>query len=121
MASSPAVPQLRGGLGDFFTGLLLPLRSASIVFSSGKVFSLSLLASMVTALAFIAIWYAGWNFSARWVNEGTAWWFAHVFFTILIWIPGALVLPSLALAPLQDPISEATEERCGNYSAPAFS
>jgi CysZ protein len=30
-------------------------------------------------------------------------------------------VPNLLLAPLHDPLSEATEERCGDFTAPAFS
>jgi CysZ protein len=121
MPTPTLVPSLRGGLGDFFTGLTLPLRSLGMVFGSAKIFSLSLLASIVTAAALIGIWVFAWRVSAGWVGEGTLGGVLHVLLSVLIWIPSALVVPSLALAPLQDPISEATEARCGNFTAPKFS
>ena len=119
-ASSP-VPTLAGGLGDFFTGLSLPWRSLSILFRSRKVCFLSLLSSLLTAAALIAIWIAAWKISAGWFGEGALREVAHFLATLLMWIPLSLIVPSLVLAPLQDPISEATEEHCGNFTAPPFS
>ena len=44
-----------------------------------------------------------------------------VVFFIVLFIVGALTAPNLLLAPLQDPLSEATEVRCGDFTAPPFS
>src|SRR2546428_3047156 len=109
MPTPSLVPAFSGGLGDFFTGLLLPFRSVSMVFRSGKIFTLSLLASLVTAGALTGIVVAAWRLTERWVPEGTIGSIAHVILTIAVWIPAALTVPALVLAPLQDPISEATE------------
>jgi CysZ protein len=49
------------------------------------------------------------------------WWLAVVLASLLLFVVGALTLPTLLLVPLQDPLSEAAEEACGDFRAPAFS
>jgi CysZ protein len=112
MSSSP-VPQLTGGVSDLFTGLGLPLRSLSLIFSTGPLFRLSLLASFVTALALVVIGPAAWVLTDRFAGHGVWGAIAHGALFILLYVIGALSIPPLLLAPLQDPISEATERRCG--------
>ncbi|MCI0572567.1 MAG: EI24 domain-containing protein [Myxococcaceae bacterium] len=49
------------------------------------------------------------------------WWLAVLLSFALLFVVGAVILPPLLLVPLQDPLSEATEAACGNFSSPPFS
>lgn len=125
MPSDSPVPALSGGLSDFFTGLSLPLRSLSMMVKSGKLFALSLFASFVTGLTLVALLLGLWPIASRIARAFTtdAGWGSAIgiVFYLLLLVVGALTVPALLLAPLQDPISEATEERCGDFVAPPFS
>jgi len=125
MPSDTPVPSLSGGLSDFFTGLGLPFKSLGLVFKGGKLLALSLVASAVTAVTLVAIFLGAWPLASRiahaLVGEGTLGVFLSLVVYLTLVVIAALTVPNLVLAPLQDPISEATEERCGNFSAPKFS
>ncbi len=125
------VPTLgeRANAGEFFTGLSLPFRAAKVMLTTPAIFAWSLLASVVTAVALIALLIGLWPVS-RDLGEhffnGPGWRDAAgtgiaVLSYLFLLAVSALTVPTLLLAPLQDPISEATEERCGDFTAPPFS
>lgn len=125
------VPQLpaQATLGDFFRGLLLPFRAVRVMVSSPKLIALSLVSGLVTAAALIGLGLFWWSRAFGWAEAllGSGSWrsvvSAVVGFLIfsLTWFISALTAPNLVLAPLQDPLSETTEERCGDFTAPPFS
>jgi CysZ protein len=119
------------GLRDFFSGLSLPFKAIGVVTRSGKLALLSLLSSVVTlgvlvALVTILVRYSDDALGSVWARP-EAWYGAGLWYVVLALgfllalVVGANTLPLLLLAPLQDPISEATEEACGGLTAPAFS
>jgi CysZ protein len=115
------VPRLSGSFGDFFVGLTLPLEAARTMTRSGRLMLFGLFSSVVTCAALVGIWLVAHHLATRWVGEG-GWRTAASFaLAVMLWVIGALTVPPLVLAPLQDPISEATEAQCGGYQAPAFS
>ncbi|MEW5738387.1 MAG: EI24 domain-containing protein [Myxococcota bacterium] len=115
---------------ELFTGLVLPLRALGLIFRTPRLFALSLLAALVTALALVALavllWPFGQSLADRLVGHDATWQrvtsagLGFLFFALLF-VVGALTVPNLLLAPLQDPLSEATEVRCGDFTAPPFS
>lgn len=126
----PVFPQ-KAQAGDFFRGLKLPFAAMGVIGKSSTLKKLTALASVVTLVTLsivvlFAVKYAD-DVVGRFLTKpenwlGAAGWYLLVAlaFLVLTFI-GANVLPTLVLAPLQDPISEATEELCGNFEAPAFS
>jgi CysZ protein len=133
MHPASPIPQLppKAGWGDLFTGFKLPFRSLSLISDSNRLRSLTAATSAITFVALIAVVWAVFTFSddliARFWSRPDAWyaaafWHLVVVLTALVGVVvGANVLPVLLTAPLQDPISEATEELCGDFQAPAFS
>lgn len=116
--------------GDFFAGLALPLRALRLVLSSRRLFLLSLLSALVTLAVLVllawGVWSAsGWLLSWAMSPPGAGWREAlwqlarGVLFAGLFAV-GALTVPLLALTPLQDPLSEATEALCGGFTPPPF-
>ena len=116
---------------DLFTGLGLPFRALTLVFTTPRLLLLSLVCAAVTAAALIGLWAVLWPFSeslARdWLGDTAGWWrsagravLAFVLFAAM-YVTGALTVPMLLLAPLQDPLSEATEARLGSFTATPFS
>ncbi len=125
MPSESPIPALSGGLRDFFTGAFLPLKSLRLVFQGGKLLGLSLVSSIVTGITLVGLFVGLWPVSSRIAraiigDASLGWLLGFVVYLVLVVI-GALSIPALVLAPLQDPISEATEERCGGFTAPPFS
>ncbi|MFL5318240.1 MAG: EI24 domain-containing protein [Myxococcaceae bacterium] len=130
MANASPVPVFptRPSTGDFFRGFALPFRAIGLLLQSRRLFGWAALSGIVTLFALIAaIWgaidLAPWIVSkvfARpidWPTLGL--WYALVLLTFaLLVVVGVNTLPALVLAPLQDPISEATELLCGNYTSP---
>lgn len=133
MPNPPVVPPLspRPSLADFFVGLGLPLRAAGIIFRDRTLFWLSVLSSIVTALTLVAVVYFAWALSpgiVEWVYpkppDGFAlvlWSTVRILVFAVLLVVGANTVPMIVLAPLQDPISEATERVCGDFEAPPFS
>lgn len=125
MPSVSPVPALSGGLPDFFTGLFLPFRSLALM-ARGKLLALNLLCWFITGLSLVALIIGVWPLAERIARSvvGTGGWLSvlgSVFVYIALLALGAFTVPSVLLAPLQDPVSEATEERCGEFTAPPFS
>lgn len=126
-----AVPHLpaKAQLGDFFRGLALPFRAVRVMASSPKLVGLSLISGLVTSGVLVGLALFWWPRAFGWAEAliGTGSWrsvaSAIVGFLIfgLSYFVSALTAPNLVLAPLQDPISEAVEERCGGFTAPPFS
>ncbi|MBX5483400.1 MAG: EI24 domain-containing protein [Myxococcaceae bacterium] len=120
-----------GRLSDFFAGLALPVRAVRVIANSKQLVLLSFVSSLVTFASLVAlVWVLGSltdDFVRRFLFEPTGWlstlafWILVVLTFLLALVVGANILPVLLLAPLQDPISEATEEACGDYRAPPFS
>jgi CysZ protein len=125
MPSVSPVPALSGGLPDFFTGLFLPFRSLALM-ARGKLLLLNLLCWFITGLSLLVLVIGIWPLAERIVrhfssNGGWLSVLGSVFVYVALLAVGAFTVPSVLLAPLQDPVSEATEERCGDFTAPAFS
>lgn len=131
--SSPRVPPLgaRAGWGDFAFGFSLPFRAIRVIAGSPRLTALSLVSSAVTAAALIALSWALFTYtddlvSLAWAKP-TAWYAVALWYLVvavafvLLLVVGANTVPLLLLAPLQDPISEATEASLGNFSPPPFS
>jgi CysZ protein len=133
MANPSPVPALSPQAGplDFFRGLSLPFSAVSLIFRTRKLFGLSLLAAFITfiTLTAVVIFWAGFadDLLGRFVPrpEGTlalaGWWVLWLLTFLLAVVVSANTVPVLLLAPLQDPISEATEEICGDYTSRPFS
>ncbi len=116
--------------GDFFVGLSLPFRAISLVFRTGKLFLLSSIAAVVTffALVGLVVFAAGWTddlvrrfvFTPEtWYGGALFWLLVAVTFVVIVLV-GLNTVPLLLLAPLQDPIGEATEETLGDFRAQGF-
>lgn len=110
--------------------MLLPVRAARLVLGGGRLMTLVLLASALVGLTLVAlvVWLAPWvtREVKGWLGDGGAGWGALS--TALGWLLGlgavvalALTLPNLVLAPLQDPLGEATEAAVGDFESPPFS
>ena len=111
-------------------GLLFPVRAFGIIVRTPKLLGLSLLCALVTALTLVGVgagaWSLGQSLAGRLVDGDGSWQHAAsvglgVVFFMLLFAVGALTVPNLLLAPLQDPLSEATEACCGDFTPPAFS
>lgn len=116
--------------GEVFTGLALPLRALALIVRTPKLFLWSSVAALVTAGALVGLavllWPLGQGLAERLVGHDATWQRVTsaglgFFFFALLFIVSALTVPNLLLAPLQDPLSEATEARCGDFTAPPFS
>ncbi|MBJ6759394.1 EI24 domain-containing protein [Myxococcaceae bacterium JPH2] len=125
----PAIaPQAR--LSDFFQGLGLLGRAFRLAFSSRRLFLLSATCAVITAVALVGtaivlFRYAPGLLESLWTKPeswyGRVGWYLVLGLTALVaWVVGANVVPPLLLAPLQDPLSEATEAECGDEAAPPF-
>lgn len=117
-------------MSDFFSGLSLPFRAFALIVRTPKLLGLSLLCGFVTAavLLFTAggAWSLGGTLAHRLISGDSTWQTAaavglNVVFFIVLFVVGALTLPNLALAPLQDPLSEVTEAKLGQFTPDPFS
>ena len=128
---SSVVPRLKagGGPGDLLVGLALPFRALSLIFSTRRLLALSALAFVVTGISLTAIVLGAAPVShalAQWLVGSGGWrTAASLLITVLLYVTlvvaGVLTIPNLLLSPLQDPLSEATEARCGDFQPAAFS
>jgi CysZ protein len=117
----PAHAELR----DFFRGLALPFQALRVMVSSAKLLGLSLLSALVTSCVLVLLAVFWWPRAFAWASAlvGTGSWRDVVVFIVgfllfaLTFFVSALTVPNLVLAPLQDPLSEATEERCGDFTS----
>jgi CysZ protein len=108
---------------DFFQGFALPFSALRLVSRDKKLWRLAVLSSLVTFASLVAlVWLlAGrtpglvgyfWAKPEAWYGAGIWYLLVAAAFVILL-VVGANTVPLLCLAPLQDPISEATEEALG--------
>ncbi|MFT3706753.1 MAG: EI24 domain-containing protein [Archangium sp.] len=118
-----------GSASDLMRGFGFLFRAISVIFTTPKLLALSLLCALVTAITLFAIgsgsWSLGQGLAEKWIGADGGWRHAaslglgFVFFAVFFAV-GALTIPNLILSPLQDPISEATEVKLGNFVAPPF-
>ncbi len=128
-APIPALPPERSA-GDLFRGLAIPARAFFLIVRTPKLLALSVLCAVVTGLTLVGVGWGAWSLGqslSGWLIAGDAGW-QHaasvglgVVFFIVLFAAGALTAPNVLLAPLQDPLSEATEAQCGDFTAPPFS
>lgn len=117
-------------VSDFFAGLRLPFRALAMVFRTPKLLLLSLACAAVTSVTLICLVIFLWPL-ATWLSDhvidpGSGWrnvagigLSAGLY--LLLFVIGILTVPHLLLAPLQDPLSEATEEKLGGFTPAPFS
>lgn len=120
----------RGRPGDFFQGLTLLGRAFGLIFRAPKLFGLSALCAAVTFFSLVVLTVLLWRYTPELVGHffarpepwyGQALWYLVLALTFLILlVVGANVVPPLLLTPLQDPLSELTEDLCGGYTSPPF-
>lgn len=116
--------------GDAARGLMIPLQAFALIVRTPRLLALSLACAVVTACTLIAVAWGAWRLG-HWaadllITPGDGWRAAAsvglgLVFSLVAFIVGALTAPNLLLAPLQDPLSEATEAACGDFSAAPFS
>lgn len=125
-SSSHYVPDLSRmtAVLDFIRGFALPWRALRLVTASRRLLLLSLLSGLVTGAALVAMAIVFWPLSNTWASsilEGDSAWFrwARLGLAVLLYVVvltlGALSVPNVLLAPVGDPISEATELACGDF------
>jgi CysZ protein len=124
----------RGPLIDLFSGAALPFRAARVILGSPRLRALSLLAGTVTAATLVGLVFlsleaaqriGGWLVPETTRAGGAAYavgtWLLEAALALVLFALGALTAPNLMLAPLQDPLSEATEAAFGGFVAPPWS
>jgi CysZ protein len=131
VSNPSAIPDLpsRSSTSDFFRGLRLPFRGFGLIFKTSKLRVLTLISAVVTVVTLgIVAWLVAaygddllalvWKYPDTWMRY--VWKLARFLISVLLFVVGANILPALVLAPLQDPLSEATEELCGDFQSPPF-
>lgn len=125
----PELPSVSSAT-DLFRGLWLPLRAFALILKTPKLFVLSLACAAVTGITLVGVGWGAWALGQRGasalIGAASGWQHAAsiglgVVFFIVLFAVGALTAPNLLLAPLQDPLSEATEVCCGDFTARPFS
>jgi CysZ protein len=126
---TPTLPK-ESGPTDLWRGLGYPLRAFGLIVKSPQLLRLSLLCALVTGLTLLSVvtfaWHAAQHLSSILFSGDSLWNRAastglSIALFIIIFGLGALTAPNLILAPLQDPLSEATETCLGQFSPPPFS
>lgn len=111
---------------DFLAGFALVGQALKLVMATPKLRRLSAIGAAVTAVALLMVTVAGWNLAGRiatsFVEPDTGWLqlvagAVRLVLFFALFALGALTVPNLMLAPLQDPLSEATEATCGHVDA----
>jgi len=132
MTPNSPVPALapQSTYSDFFQGVGLLGRAFGLIFRTPKLFLLSALCALVTLVALVGLVLLLWNYTPELINAIVArpdtwygkalWQLVLVLTFVVLLVIGATTVPPLLLAPLQDPLSEATEELCGGFQAPPF-
>jgi CysZ protein len=118
----------RASLLDVFQGLGLIGRAWRLILGTPRLLKLAALCALVTLVALVALVAVLWTQTPGWLGAFWArpetWWGAALWWGVLavlfvvLFVVGANVGLPLVLAPLQDPLSELTEERCGAAPAP---
>lgn len=114
---------------DFLHGLSLPFGALRLILKTPRLLALSLLCAALASIALVFSALAAWagagaiadkliSGDSGWANAGSA--ALHFLLAIPLFAAGALTFPNLILAPVQDPLSEATERALGgNTAAPS--
>jgi CysZ protein len=129
--SSP-IPSLSASSapGDLVRGLTIPFRAFALIVRTPRLLGLSLACAAVTGLTLLGVgagaWALGQGLASALVSADSGWQHAAsvglgVVLFLVLFVIGALTVPNLLLAPLQDPLSEATEARCGDFTPGPFS
>lgn len=115
---------------DFFQGLWLPFSALGLLFRSPRLFVLSAISSLVTLASLVLLVVGLWHWTGDLVSLLVAQphhWFGRFLWDVLyaltfalLLVAGANTVPLLLLAPLQEPLSEATEALCGDYASRPF-
>ncbi len=125
----PEVPAVSSA-GDLLRGVTIPVRAFVLILRTPRLLGLSLLCAAVTALTLVGVGWASLALAQRGagalLSADSGWQHAasiglSLVFFVMLFVVGALTVPNLILAPLQDPLSEATEVRCGDFTPPPFS
>ncbi|ATB28019.1 EI24 domain-containing protein [Melittangium boletus] len=130
-APSPVPPfSARSSPSDFFQGVGLIFRAWGLIFRTPRLLRLSALCALVTLVSLVGLGMLLWTQLPDWLgavwSRPEPWWGRAVWTLVLVilgvvgFVVGANVGLPLVLAPLQDPLSEITEELCGNYASPSF-
>lgn len=126
------IPELQpaGPVVDLWRGLTLPVRALRLIVTTPALLAWSGGCALITALSLVGVGWGSWSLASKLAHgaaSSDSWWKAAagvalelVAFAVLFAV-GALTVPNLALAPTIDFISEATEARCGDFTAPPFS
>ena len=111
-------------------GAALPFRAVGLIARTPRLLGLSLLSAVVTSgvvvLLFITLWPLATHLAELSVTrDGTTWSVVRTALVVLLYVvllvSTLLTVPHLVLAPLEDPLSEATEVAVGGFTAPPFS
>lgn len=125
----PSLPA-RGGPLDLLRGVALGFAALRLIFTTPRLFVLAAICALVTAAALVGVGFGAWHLgdlAASWLVDGGSTWRSvaqvalRVALTVLFFAIGALTAPNLLLSPLQDPLSEATETRLGDFTPEPFS
>jgi len=128
-SATPRLPA-SGTPGDVLRGAALPLKAFALIFRTPRLFGWSLVAAAVTAATLVGLavglWPLAQHLADGLVGHDATWQRVTsmglgVLFFAGAFVVGALTVPNVLLAPLQDPLSEATEVRCGDFTPPPFS
>lgn len=113
----------RSAPSDFFQGVALIGRATGLIFRTPRLLGLSALCALFTLAAFVGLFSVLWIYGPDWL--GLLWtrpeaWYGRVLWGLVFvllflvtFVVGANVAVPLVLAPLQDPLSEITEDVCG--------
>jgi CysZ protein len=120
----------RSGPADFFQGLALLGRAWRLILRSPRLLGMSTLCALITLVALVGLvillwlqvpgWLGVfWDRPAAWYGRALWYLVLGLMFLVLLVVGVNVVIP-VVLAPLQDPLSETTEELCGDYTSPPF-
>ncbi|MDQ3264598.1 MAG: EI24 domain-containing protein [Myxococcota bacterium] len=116
---------------DFFKGAALPFQAAGLILRSPKLRTLAALSGVITFFSIIVLlWLLGtytddllthfWARPETWYGQAL-WYLVMVLSFLGLFVIGMNTVPLALQAPIQDPMSEATEELCGGFEPSAFS
>jgi CysZ protein len=109
-------------LGDLGHGAASPFRAVKLIRQDPRLRGLALVCAAVTFVALIGVIWVASRYSDdvlafAWREPESSWRFLWQVARVLVWmlfvVVGANTVPLLLLAPLQDPLSEATEAALG--------
>ncbi|MBF5044715.1 sulfate transporter [Aggregicoccus sp. 17bor-14] len=120
----------RASVADFFQGLALPFQALGLILGSPRLRRLAAVCALVTLVSLVLLALGLWGASAgllgwawgrpdAWLGA-TLWELLRLLLFLLLLVVGANTVPVLLLVPLEDPLSEATEQLCGDFEAPPF-